>query len=217
VLGIASPTIQAAQLAAASDAQAIDTALAELEQSGSIAPPSTFDEASLNVDSLFDAFKAGMAAQVGEGDSEMQYDLGVAYLEMGQWDDAIEAFQNAVRDPTRAIAGWSMIGTAHQRRRDWEAALQAYGMARRTPGITQDQELGLLYEIGNVFEARGERPRALRCFRRIQKLSADFRDVGDRVHALGRAVAVRERLDSFTDLDEAFGELLSKRGNSGGD
>ena len=211
VLGIASPTLQAAQLAAGGDTDAIDSALAELEDSGSIAPPSSFDEAAVNVDSLFDAFKAGIAAQVGEGDNEMQYDLGVAYLEMGRFDDSIAAFEIAARDASRAIGSWSMIGTVHQRRGDLDSALHAFEVAQHCDGVTPDQALGILYEIGNVHEAKGDRARALVCFERIASQSRGFRDVVHRIDALRGKGTVRGRGGGRgdDDLERAFDELLT--------
>ena len=51
---------------------------------------------------MFDAFKTGVERQLGEGDHEARYDLGIAYKEMGLLDDAIAAFQLAMGAPERS-------------------------------------------------------------------------------------------------------------------
>src|SRR6185503_7758551 len=47
----------------------------------------------IDVDQVFEKFKAGVKAQVAENDSATHYDLGVAYKEMGLLPDAVGEFE----------------------------------------------------------------------------------------------------------------------------
>ena len=55
----------------------------------------------------------------------MQYDLGIACLEMGQVNGAIDAFRRASKDPARACVSLSMIATANRSVGQLDAALNA--------------------------------------------------------------------------------------------
>src|SRR5207244_3460574 len=47
---------------------------------------------------------------VDEGDAETHYDLGLAYKEMGLIDEAMKAFEKALRSPSREVGCRVMIG-----------------------------------------------------------------------------------------------------------
>ncbi len=53
----------------------------------------------VSVESVFEQFKAGVAASISESDAATHYDLGVAYKEMGLVTDAITEFQLAAAIP----------------------------------------------------------------------------------------------------------------------
>src|SRR5262249_6659588 len=47
---------------------------------------------------------------VDEGDADTHYDLGLAYKEMGLYDEAIKAFEKCLRDPRREVQCRVMLG-----------------------------------------------------------------------------------------------------------
>ena len=51
---------------------------------------------------------------VDESDAETHYDLGLAYKEMGLYDEAIKAFEKALRAPGREVRCRLMIGMCHR-------------------------------------------------------------------------------------------------------
>ncbi|MCU0692433.1 MAG: tetratricopeptide repeat protein, partial [Polyangiaceae bacterium] len=115
VLGLIVPTQQAAQFSASIDS--IATTLTVL--GGSAVPDETAAARSVDdvdVDSLFDGVRQGIAAHSADARGASQYDLGVAYLEMGKLEDALSSFQLTAADPARACVSWSMIATVYERR-----------------------------------------------------------------------------------------------------
>ena len=209
VLGVAIPTQQATRLTQGADPAFLETALADLEAP---APDATIklEGGTLDVDDLFAAFKAGIAAQVGEEDSEMHYDLGLAYLEMGRLSDAIEAFRKATANPSRACVSLSMIASVHQRQGNLAEALAVLEEAAQVPRKTREEEVGVHYELANLHEAREEVPLAIEHFEQVVRLAPDFRDARARLKTLRRQVApadVSTRGDD--EFERAFDGLLS--------
>ncbi len=144
----------------------------------SIPPPSE-----VNVDEIFEKFKAGVRAQISESDSATHYDLGVAYKEMGLLPDAIGELELAARDPHRASTCWAMIGVIHMEQFDFEAAVAAYerGLGAET---TVEQECTLLYDLAGAEEALGNLSRARECLERIVSRDAGYRDARQRLAEL---------------------------------
>ncbi len=60
----------------------------------------SLDQQQISVESVFEQFKAGVAAQVSESDAATHYDLGVAYKEMGLFTDAISEFEDGADQGT---------------------------------------------------------------------------------------------------------------------
>jgi len=146
----------------------------------------------ISVESVFEQFKAGVAAQIAENDAATHYDLGVAYKEMGLVTDAIAEFELASRDPSRETVCQSMIGMMHMAEGNLDAAIDAFIRGRTASQKTQDQELALTYEIGNAYEQRENPEQALYYFQLVARIDPSYQDmrgsVAERISNLERAL-----------------------------
>ncbi|WP_437753295.1 tetratricopeptide repeat protein [Sorangium sp. So ce1389] len=173
------------------------------------------DPRQISVESVFEQFKAGVAAQISEGDASTHYDLGVAYKEMGLYADAIAEFELASRDPGRECVCQSMIGVTHLQMGNIEAGIDALIRGLHASHKTVEQELALTYEIANAYEMRGVPEQALYYFQRVARMSPSYSDprgsVAERLRRIdvpkpaARAVGAEMLADEF---DAAFDDLL---------
>lgn len=164
----------------------------------------------VDVEAVFAKFKEGVKAQVDDGDAATHYDLGVAYKEMGLVADAIGEFRMAARDPSRACVCLSMVGVIELEQGNTKAATAAFLEALAAGQRTVEQELALYYELGNIYEAEGQPKDALYYFRKIAAKDPTFRDVGERIVALGGAPAAPARAGDALgdDFDAVFDEVV---------
>ena len=146
------------------------------------------DPDQVSVESVFEQFKAGVAAQISESDATTHYDLGAAYKEMGLLVDAVSEFELAGRDPNRECVCHWMIGTIHREQGNIDAAIGAYIRGLHAQVKTPDQETALTYEIGDCYEERRASDQALYYFQRVARMSPGYADprgtVADRVRRL---------------------------------
>jgi tetratricopeptide (TPR) repeat protein len=189
---------------------------------GSSAPQGLADDPrQISVETVFEQFKAGVAAQISESDASTHYDLGVAYREMGLHSDAINEFELASRDPGRECVCQSMIGMIHLEQGNIEVAIDSFLRGLQASHRNVEQELQLTYEIGNAYEMRNTPEQALYYFQRVARVDPTYREprgsVGDRIARLqpapkppaARAVGAEPMSDEF---DAAFDDLLSRGG-----
>ncbi|HYP86949.1 MAG TPA: tetratricopeptide repeat protein, partial [Polyangiaceae bacterium] len=108
----------------------------------------------IDVDQVFEKFKAGVKAQVADNDSATHYDLGVAYKEMGLLPDAVGEFEVAGRDPLRECMCFAMIGLIYLEQNQLDRAAEAYVRALSAAQKTVEQEMSLYYDLGNVYEMK---------------------------------------------------------------
>ncbi|AUX25271.1 hypothetical protein SOCEGT47_058150 [Sorangium cellulosum] len=173
------------------------------------------DPRQVSVDSVFEQFKAGVAAQVSEADAATHYDLGVAYKEMGLYKESIAEFELAARDPGRECVCLSMIGVTHLQMGNVDAGIEALIRGLHASHKTIEQELALNYEIANAYEMRGASEQALYYFQRVARMSPSYSDprgsIAERLRRIdapkpaARAVGAEMIADEF---DAAFDDML---------
>jgi len=138
----------------------------------------------IDVDQVFEKFKAGVKAQVADNDSATHYDLGVAYKEMGLLPDAVGEFETAGRDAARECMCFAMIGMIYLEQNQLDRAAEAYVRALSATQKTVEQEMSLYYDLGNVYEMKGKNQDALYYFQKIARRDPGYRGVSDRIQAL---------------------------------
>ena len=217
-----SQTIERSQLNKEPDALDFDVAqslgaLDEMELPAGAAALSA--GADVDVDQVFEKFRAGIRSQVSENDSATHYDLGVAYKEMGLIADALHEFELAARDPQRECNCYAMIGLVHLEQGQLDRAVESYVKALSAVDKTVEQEMNVYYDLGTVYEMKGKSQEALYYFQKIARRDPGYRDVSERLGALqpekapppvsssARAVGEKDDFDSvFDDLFEGGGK-----------
>ena len=173
----------------------------------------------VDVDQVFEKFRAGIRSQVSENDSATHYDLGVAYKEMGLIPDALNEFELAARDSARECNCFAMIGMVYLEQGQLDRAVESYVRALSAVDKTVEQEMNVYYDLGVVYEMKGKNQDALYYFQKIARRDPGYRDVSERLGALQpehhapvssnnvRAVGDPDEFDSvFDDLFESGGK-----------
>jgi tetratricopeptide (TPR) repeat protein len=155
---------------------------------------------------VFQAFKTGVERELGEGDHEARYDLGIAYKEMGLLEDAIAAFQLAMGAPERRLPCLHMMGLCALDLGRAADAVAHLEQALSLPDLPSEQRVPLRYDVGRAYAALGDVARAKAAFEEVRSLDPDFGDVAGELAALARARpaapagAAAEAYESFDDL-----------------
>jgi tetratricopeptide (TPR) repeat protein len=168
----------------------------------------------IDVDQVFEKFKAGVKAQVADNDSATHYDLGVAYKEMGLLPDAVGEFETAARDSARECMCFAMIGMIYLEQNQLDRAAEAYVRALSAAQKTVEQEMSLYYDLGNVYEMKGKNQDALYYFQKIARRDPGYRDVTDRIVQLQPApVAASSNARAVNDdeFDRVFDDLFESK------
>ena len=168
----------------------------------------------IDVDQVFEKFKAGVKAQVADNDSATHYDLGVAYKEMGLLPDAVGEFETAARDAARECMCFAMIGLIYLEQNQLDRAAEAYVRALSSAQKTVEQEMSLYYDLGNVYEMKGKNQDALYYFQKIARRDPGYRDVTDRIRQLSpppAPVANNARAVNDDEFDRVFDDLFDSK------
>ncbi len=125
-----------------------------------------------------------------EDDYEIHYHTAVAYQEMGLTEEAIREFQEAINliekdDETRRFFQCSnLLGHCFMEKQMPNLALMWFKRCLEVYGLEDIEKQALYYELGNCYEAGGDRKKAVEYFEKLYAENVDFRDVGKRLESL---------------------------------
>ena len=92
---------------------------------------------------------------------------GVACVEAGLIDDAIEQFQIAYEKKQNVFEAAHLLGLCFKEKSMWEEAHQAFAKALRVDGISQQNILAVKYELGLILKEQGKTKEALELLEEI--------------------------------------------------
>jgi tetratricopeptide (TPR) repeat protein len=136
-----------------------------------------------------DLAKTFLSLLQDEGSSEKQvyetrFHLGLAYLEQGLTEEAIEEFLLASEDPARALDCYSIISKAFKQKEDFAEAKKWLEKSLALVEEDSPEHFALLYELASIHEDAGDRFKALEVFRQIKDWNPAYRDVRTKVSRL---------------------------------
>ena len=125
-----------------------------------------------------------LAESIEETDADTHFDLGLAYKEMGLYDDAIKAFDKVISSPHREVQSRMMVGLCHRERGDLGEAVHQFKAGLHASQITERERQTLLYEIGSTYDALGDVNEAAYYFEMVVKRDPTFLDAVARLDHL---------------------------------
>ncbi len=146
--------------------------------------PISLSEEEQSLEEIFKEFKKGVEQQLDSEDYDTHYNLGIAYKEMGLIDEAIGEFQLASKDPKRAVECASMLGLCFLEKGMPQLAIKWYRKGLEMPEITEEEHIGLLYDLGSAYQEVGDTENAQKAFMEVYGMNSNYRDIVSRIKQL---------------------------------
>lgn len=133
---------------------------------------------------LLSQFRSKIEEHLGEDDAESRYDLGLAFKEMGLYDEAIAQFQLALRGVSDPLKIYEELGDCFISKGSFTIALKVLQSALRLSEGKGGELLGIHYNLGRSYEELGRADEARDAYERVLALDLEFRDAVDRLARL---------------------------------
>ncbi len=143
----------------------------------------------VDLEEIIDEFKAGISNTISGEDHESHYDLGMAYMEMGLHDEAIEEFQVASKGGPMELKCLEMIALCYLEKNEPAAAARELDKALQLPGHGPEETISIRYNLGLANERLGNLDRALQHFEEVYLLNVDFLKVATKVREVKARLA----------------------------
>jgi pilus assembly protein FimV len=146
---------------------------------------------------IFQEFRDELGEMADEDeDLETHYNLGIAYREMGLLDEAVSEFQRVAKAVQKGkpfpytMNCATLLALSFMDKQQPSIAAYWYQRALETPGIDDEAQLALRYDLGVAQESAGESKSALTSFQQVYAMNIDYRDVADRIASLQKHAPV---------------------------
>lgn len=133
-------------------------------------------------------FKKDIGEKMMEASFESRYHLGLAFLEQGLWDEALEEIRLASEDPSLAIDCYLLTSVCFRKKKDYNEALIWIEKALQISGEGSSQAFSLKYELASLYEEMGDSLKAMQIFLDVKKWKSDYRDVNKKLKVLAKTI-----------------------------
>ncbi|GEM_PF-1162189 len=119
-------------------------------------------------------FSTSMSAAVEEDDYQTHFDLGIAYMEMGMYDDAIAEFQISSKAMEKRLESLELMGVCLFEKGLFEEAIETLERGLKEEGHSPEEYLGLKYNLAKVYTELGNRDKAKQLIEEIKKVDPAY-------------------------------------------
>jgi len=147
----------------------------------------SIDAVAPDLSALLTEFQRGVEALISD-DAQSNYDLGMAYREMGLLDQALDCFRVAARNPVFVQRCAEMTGRSLLDQGLFDDAVAEFSSALELPGLDAGTAANLRFQLGLAHEAAGRPQEALEAFEGVYQQQPNYPDVAQKIKALRRAL-----------------------------
>lgn len=131
-----------------------------------------------------DEFRKGIGEQLNREDTETHYNLGIAYMEMGLFNEASMEFKIALKDPELEFDCYTRLGLCAMSQFHAEEAIVYYLKGLKAEGKDDEERKGIMYELALAYEMAGKKEEALHIFSSVYRMDPFYREVGKKIKSL---------------------------------
>ena len=143
----------------------------------------------VDLEEIIDEFKAGVSNSISGEDHESHYDLGMAYMEMGLYEEAIGEFQVASKGGPMELKCLEMIALCYLEKNEPAAAARELSRALELPGHGPEETISLRYHLGMAYERLGNLEKSLQHFEEVSLLNNEFLKVSVKIRELNLRIS----------------------------
>ncbi len=118
----------------------------------------------------------GMSSSIEKEDYQTHFDLGIAYMEMDMYDDAIAEFQISSKGKEKKLESLELMGICLLEKGLYEEAIEVFDKGLKEKGYPEEKYLGLKYNLAMVFSELGNKKKSKHLLEEIKKVDPSYLD-----------------------------------------
>jgi tetratricopeptide (TPR) repeat protein len=114
-------------------------------------------------------------------DLQIKYEYGVLLFERGEINEAVQQFQLSQRNPQKRINSLYYLARCFKQKEQFDIAAEQLEKAASELHVMSDQKKEVIYELGETYEAMGDREKALKYFKEIYSVDISYKEVARKI------------------------------------
>lgn len=117
-------------------------------------------------------------------DLQIKYEFGVLLFERGMINEAIQQFQKAQQNPQRRIRSFYYLALCFKQKNQFDIAAEQLEKAASELSVMDDTKKDVVYELGALYEAMGQVPKAAALYKEIYAVDFGYRDIAAKIESI---------------------------------
>ena len=138
--------------------------------------------------------------EMDSSDAQSHFDLGLAFKEMGLYDEAINEFRQASSDTARRLECLILQGACLRERGEYDTAVNMLN-ALLKPSLSKEDSSAVKYELVLTYESAGQTDQAAQLLSDLDSSNPGFRDVSSRLNAANLEDSLEFSDEDLKDFD----------------
>jgi tetratricopeptide (TPR) repeat protein len=143
------------------------------------------------IEGLVSQFRREVFESIGEGDFRSRYDLGVAYKGMGLYQEAIEEFEIAAKDPDLKLKAMEMLGSCFMERDKMDDAMRVLHEGLHVTNRPRLEYFGLHFLLGQCYEKKRNIKEALQHYVNAYQIDKNVPELTLKINHLKKTLEAR--------------------------
>jgi tetratricopeptide (TPR) repeat protein len=132
-------------------------------------------------------FRKRVEQRIAHESRDVRYNLGLAFMEQGLLDEAVEEFKLAAQDEALALDSFSLISQCFRRKKNYAESLLWVEKALALAPEGSLSQLALIYDLAALREDMNQTAAALELYRKVRERAPRYRDAALRIRILEKA------------------------------
>lgn len=132
-------------------------------------------------------FRKRVEQRIDHESRDVRYNLGLAFMEQGLLDEAVEEFKLAAEDEALALDSLSLLSQCFRRKKDYAESLLWVEKAMGLAPEGSLSQLALIYDLAALREDMNQKSAALELFRKVRERAPRYRDAALRIKILEKS------------------------------
>ncbi len=133
-------------------------------------------------------FRKALDEKVGKEDYDSHYNLSLAFMEQGLFDEAIEEAKIASKDENIAADSFHVISSCFRKKKNFKEALKWLQKALDLIKEGTEPAYSLKYEIASVYEDLSEFKKALSLYKEVKQWNKDYRKTKEKINEIKKKI-----------------------------
>jgi tetratricopeptide (TPR) repeat protein len=139
------------------------------------------EDAQIESESSIRNFADEITSDVEQDDYRSHYDLGMAYIEMGLYSDAVKELQISARSEQLQLQSLEMVGHCFLAMNNPRLAVKQLERGLEISQTSGGDSMGIHYNLGLAYEALEDMDKAREHYEEVYIVDVTFRDISDKM------------------------------------